>query len=155
MASWHGNSTSPKPKPPKTLDMVNPSNAPARMGPATPSQPSKITYTSMPLPQMNTFSPGLTSKKCCPLSKRELTNQINKLAEQSNLPNLKGHSLCIGGTLEYLLQGVPFNIIQSQGCWAGHAFSLYLCKHATILAPYLQASLALEPFTQYTQPPIH
>ncbi|KAG6326354.1 hypothetical protein ID866_12734 [Astraeus odoratus] len=95
-----------------------------------------------------------TSKKCCPLSKRELTNRINKLAEQSNLPNLKGHSLHIGGTLEYLLQGVPFDVIQAQGRWAGNAFSLYLRKHATILAPYLQASPALEPFTRYTQPPI-
>ncbi|KAG6330937.1 hypothetical protein ID866_8153 [Astraeus odoratus] len=56
-----------------------------------------------------------TSKKHHPLSKREFTNRINKLAKLFNLPNLKGHRLCIGGTLEYLLQRVPFDIIQSQG----------------------------------------
>ncbi|KAG6326467.1 hypothetical protein ID866_12623 [Astraeus odoratus] len=105
-------------------------------------------------PEEHLFTWMHSSKKHCPLSKREFTNKINKLAELFNLPNLKGHSLHIRGTLEYLLQGVPFNVIQSQGRWASGAFTLYLCKHAMILAPYLQASPALEPFTRYTQPPI-
>ncbi|KAG6328274.1 hypothetical protein ID866_10815 [Astraeus odoratus] len=90
------------------------------------------------------------NKKCHPLSKREFINRINKLAEHFKLPNLKGHSLCIVGTLEYFFQGVPFDIIQSQGRWASSTFTLYLCKHAMILTPYFQASPTLEPFTRYT-----
>ncbi|KAI6038090.1 hypothetical protein EDC04DRAFT_3025768 [Pisolithus marmoratus] len=81
-----------------------------------------------------------------PLSKRQFTSCISALTKLYNLPNIKGHSLQIGGTLKYLLRGVPFNVVQSQGHWAGQAFTLYLYKHAMILAPYLQASPALEPF---------
>ena len=105
-------------------------------------------------PNEHIFSWTHRSGKRRPLSKRELTSKIKKLAELFDLPNLKGHSLRIGGTLEYLLRGVPFDVIQSQGRWAGDAFSLYLRKHAMILAPYLQASPVLEPFTRYTQPPV-
>lgn len=89
-----------------------------------------------------------------PLSKRQFTSRISALTKLYNLPNIKGHSLRIGGTLEYLLRGVPFDVVQSQGRWAGQAFTLYLRKHAMILAPYLQASPALEPFVRHTQPPI-
>ncbi|KAF8632303.1 hypothetical protein AX14_010841 [Amanita brunnescens Koide BX004] len=89
-----------------------------------------------------------------PLSKRQVTSFIAKLAQSRNLPSLKGHSLRIGGTLEYLLRGIPFDVVQAQGRWAGKSFTIYLRKHAMILAPYLQASPALEPFTRYTQPPI-
>ena len=89
-----------------------------------------------------------------PLSRRQVITFILKVAKLHGLPNLKGHSLRIGGTLEYLLRGVPFDAIQAQGRWAGRAFTLYLRKHAMILAPYLQASPTLEPFTRYTQPPV-
>jgi hypothetical protein len=89
-----------------------------------------------------------------PLSKRQVISFISSLAKTQNIPNIKGHSLRIGGTLEYLLRGVPFDVIQAQGRWASKVFTLYLRKHAMILAPYLQASPALEPFTRYTQPPI-
>lgn len=74
---------------------------------------------------------------------------------QAGFSNLKGHSLHIGGTLEYLLRGIPFEVVQSQGQWAGKAFTLYLRKHAMILAPYLQANPSNEPFMRYSQPPIH
>ena len=105
-------------------------------------------------PNEHLFTWTHPSGKRRPLSKKEVTTRINKLTDQFNLPNLKGHSLRIGGTLEYLLRGIPFDVIQSQGRWAGNAFTLYLRRHAIILAPYLQASPALEPFTRYTQPPI-
>lgn len=89
-----------------------------------------------------------------PLSRRQFLSRFSALAKSFNLPNIKGHSLRIGGTLEYLLRGVPFEVVQSQGRWAGQAFTLYLRKHAMILAPYLQASPAMEPFTHYSQPPV-
>ncbi|KAG2128385.1 hypothetical protein BD769DRAFT_1338273, partial [Suillus cothurnatus] len=53
---------------------------------------------------------------------------------------LKGYSLHIGGTLEYLLRGRPFDVIKSMGCWSSEAFTIYLHNHALILAPYIQAS---------------
>ncbi|KAG2113858.1 uncharacterized protein F5147DRAFT_680112 [Suillus discolor] len=72
----------------------------------------------------------------------------------ANLPELKGHGLRIGGTLEYLLRGVPFEVVKTMGRWSSEAFTLYLREHAVILAPYIQASPVLEPFTRYTIPPV-
>jgi hypothetical protein len=33
------------------------------------------------------------------------------------LLDLKGHGLWIGGTLEYLLRGVPFDVVKAMGRW--------------------------------------
>jgi hypothetical protein len=90
----------------------------------------------------------------CPLIRKQFLSRVLDLTLHMGLLNIKGHSLRIGGTLEYLLRGVPFNAVQSQGQWAGKAFSLYLRKHAMILAPYLQASPGDEPFTRYSLPPV-
>jgi hypothetical protein len=69
---------------------------------------------------------------------------------------LKGHGIRIGSTLEYLLRHIPFDVVKVKGRWASDAFLLYLRKHAQILAPYMQAALALhKSFLQYTIPPIH
>lgn len=62
---------------------------------------------------------------------------------------LKGHGIRIGGTLEYLLRGVPFDSVKAMGRWSSDAFVLYLRKHAVILAPYLQDQPVLEPFMRY------
>lgn len=89
-----------------------------------------------------------------PLTRKQFLSRVSDLTSRMGLPNIKGHSLRIGGTLEYLLQGVPFDAVQSQGWWAGKAFSLYLRKHAMILAPYIQATPGDEPFTRYSLPPV-
>jgi hypothetical protein len=52
----------------------------------------------------------------------------------------KAHAFWVGGTLEYLLQGVPFEVVKSHGRWKGDAFQLYLCKHAQVVASYIQAN---------------
>ncbi|KAI6011945.1 hypothetical protein PISMIDRAFT_118517 [Pisolithus microcarpus 441] len=52
-----------------------------------------------------------------------------------SLPNFKGHSLQIRGTLHYLLWGTPFNVVNIMGRWAGDSFTIYLCQHMMILAP--------------------
>ncbi|KAH7920748.1 hypothetical protein BV22DRAFT_966449, partial [Leucogyrophana mollusca] len=76
-----------------------------------------------------------------PLTKKEVTKRLSDLAStHPDLPDLKGHSLCIGGTLEYLLRGIPFDVVKTMGRWSSEAFTLYLRHHAQILAPYLQAS---------------
>jgi hypothetical protein len=90
-----------------------------------------------------------------PLSKKEFINRINSISTATeSLPNLKGHGLRIGGTLEYLLRGIPFDVVKSMGRWSSEAFTIYLRHHATILAPYIQANPVLEPFTHYTMPPV-
>ncbi|KAG2068164.1 hypothetical protein BDR04DRAFT_1025211, partial [Suillus decipiens] len=61
--------------------------------------------------------------------------------------------LRIGGTLEYLLCGVPFETVKAIGCWSSDTLMGYLQKHAVIMAPYLQDTLVLEPFTHYALPP--
>jgi hypothetical protein len=89
-----------------------------------------------------------------PLTKRTFLNRINIIATSLGLDSLKGHGIRIGGTLEYLLRGVPFDVVKSMGRWSSDAFTLYLQKHAVIMAPYLQGSPILEPFTRYTMPPV-
>ncbi|KAG2063904.1 hypothetical protein BDR04DRAFT_1130966 [Suillus decipiens] len=89
-----------------------------------------------------------------PLSKRQLIKRLATVTAAAKLPDLKGHGLRIGGTLEYLLRGVPFDVVKTMGRWSSEAFTIYLREHATVLAPYIQASPALEPFTCYTMPPV-
>jgi len=89
-----------------------------------------------------------------PLSKSEFVKRLALAASAAGLPDLKGHGLRIGGTLEYLLRGVPFDVVKTMGRWSSEAFTIYLRDHAKILAPYIQSSPALEPFTRYTLPPV-
>ena len=51
-----------------------------------------------------------------PLSKKEVIKHIDSITKaHPNMPDLKGHSLRIGGTLFYLLKGVPFNVVKTMG----------------------------------------
>jgi hypothetical protein len=77
-----------------------------------------------------------------------LQDANNHLGRES----LKAHSIRIGGTLEYLLRGVPFEMVKTMGRWQSDAFLVYLRKHAVILAPYLQDHPILEPFMCYALP---
>ncbi|KAF8547304.1 hypothetical protein OG21DRAFT_1572757 [Imleria badia] len=74
------------------------------------------------------------------LSKTQVTSRLTEIAKRNNLTDLKGHSLRIGGTLFYLLKGVPVDVVKVIGRWVGELFTLYLRLHALILAPYLQAN---------------
>jgi hypothetical protein len=53
-----------------------------------------------------------------PLSKSEFTKRVSLAASTAGLPDLKGHGLRIGGTLEYLLHGVPFDVVKTMGRWS-------------------------------------
>ena len=68
--------------------------------------------------------------------------------------SLKGHGIWIGGTLEFLLRGMPFDVMKSLGCWTSEAFTLYPCKHVNIIVPYIQNHPVLEEFTHYTMPQV-
>ncbi|KAG2055397.1 hypothetical protein BDR06DRAFT_981974 [Suillus hirtellus] len=87
------------------------------------------------------------------LSRMVFLKRIGEVAKRIRADNLKGHGLRIGGMLEYLLRGVPFNVVKLMGRWSSDTFTIYLCQHTMIMALYLQESPILEPFTQYTMPP--
>ena len=92
-----------------------------------------------------------------PLSKKEVIKCIDSITKaHPNLPDLKGHSLCIGGTLFYLLKGVPFDVVKTMGHWSSESFTLlYLQHHALILAPFLQSQPdILNNLRQYILPPV-
>ena len=72
-----------------------------------------------------------------PLTKRAFLDRIQAIATSIGEDNFKGHGIRIGATLEYLLRGVPFDVVKSLGRWASEAFVLYLHQHAVILAPYI------------------
>lgn len=91
-----------------------------------------------------------------PLSKKEVTKRIEAITKtQDDLPDLKGHSLRIGGTLFYLLKGVPFDVVKTLGRWSSESFTLYLRHHALVLAPFLQHRPdVLENLRRYILPPV-
>ena len=90
-----------------------------------------------------------------PLTKSKMLAVLSKAALACHLDPLQGHGIRIGSTLEYLLRGVPFEVVKVKGRWASDSFLLYLRKHAQILAPYMQADPVLhEAFTHLTMPPV-
>jgi hypothetical protein len=80
-----------------------------------------------------------TTNKRIPLTKKAFLARFAAAAKAANTADLKGHAFQVGGTLEYLLQGVPFEVVKSHRQWKGDVFQLYLRKHAQIVAPYIQA----------------
>lgn len=90
-----------------------------------------------------------------PLTKPKFIEVLAKAAREAELDPRQGHGIRIGSTLEYLLRGVPFDVMKVKGRWASDAFEAYLTKHAQILAPYMQDQPALHAaFIRLTMPPV-
>lgn len=90
-----------------------------------------------------------------PLTKPKFLEVIKKAAKKAGLEQRQGHGIRIGSTLEYLLRGVPFEVMKVKGRWASDTFLLYLTKHAQILAPYMQAEPERQAaFLALTMPPV-
>jgi hypothetical protein len=83
---------------------------------------------------------GYTGKeeKLVPLTRTTFQKRVNAAALAAKLPLLKGHSVRIGSTLEYLLRGLPLEVMKVKGRWQSDAFHRYLRDHARVLAPYMQ-----------------
>jgi len=91
-----------------------------------------------------------------PLTRQTFISHLKKAAKMAGHDDVQGHGIRIGATLEYLLRGIPFDVMKVKGRWASDAFRLYLRKHNQILAPYMQAmppETALE-FTRTAIPPV-
>lgn len=54
-----------------------------------------------------------------------------------------GHSIRVSSTTHYLLNGLSFDAMRVKGRWAGNSYTLYLRRHAEIMAPYLQENPAV------------
>ena len=89
-----------------------------------------------------------------PFTKVKFLERVGKVARAAGLEPLQGHGLSIGSTLEFLLWGVPFDVMETKGWWASDSFQLYLRKHAVVIAPYIQATPIHENFIRYTMPPV-
>ncbi|KAK0191738.1 hypothetical protein F5146DRAFT_931255, partial [Armillaria mellea] len=90
-----------------------------------------------------------------PLTKAAFLSRLHKAFKDAKIEPLQGHGIRIGSTLEYLLRGIPFDVVKTIGQWKSDAFILYLRKHAQILAPYMQAVPAIHAeFIRYTMPQI-
>ena len=88
------------------------------------------------------------------LTKLKFLERVGDAACVAGLKPLQGYGIRIGSTLEYLLQGIPFDVMKAKGRWAGDSFQLYLRKHAVVIAPYIQAVPIHEGFMRYTMPPV-
>ena len=90
-----------------------------------------------------------------PLTKSKFLAELARAACTAGLEPLQGHGIRIGLTLEYLLRGVPFDVMKVKGHWSSDTFTLYLSKHVQILVPYIQAAPAVhDAFVHLTMPPV-
>lgn len=90
-----------------------------------------------------------------PLMKTKFIARLAQAAKKARLDPSQGHAIRIGATLEYLLRNASFDVVKTMGRWASDAFQLYLRNHAQILAPYLQATPAIQDeFLRHTMPRI-
>ena len=90
-----------------------------------------------------------------PMTRSIFLTRINKIISDQKMPKLLGHGIRVGSTLEYLLRGVPFDVVKAKGRWQSEAFKGYLRKHAQIMAPYMQADPRThETFVRYAMPSI-
>jgi hypothetical protein len=90
-----------------------------------------------------------------PMTKSKFLTVLASAAAKAGLVPIQSHGIRIGATLEYLLRGIPFDVVKVKGRWSSEAFTLYLTKHAQILAPYMQAVPAThEALIRLTMPPV-
>ena len=57
------------------------------------------------------------------LTKPKFLERVEAATHTAGLKPLQGHSIRIGLTLEYLLQGIPFDVMKTQGRWVGDSSS--------------------------------
>ncbi|KAJ7110350.1 hypothetical protein C8R43DRAFT_1079423 [Mycena crocata] len=74
-----------------------------------------------------------------PLTKTAFKKRLADAFKAADVQFIHIHGIRIGSTLEYLLRGIPLDVVRAKGRWASDAFSLYLRRHAQIMAPYMQA----------------
>lgn len=114
----------------------------------------RVNYTGNPEHE-HAFSYEGRGKKRVPLTRTTFLRTVGKAAKSAGHCLPQGHGIRIGSTLEYLLRGIPFDVVKVKGRWKSEAFLIYLRRHADILAPHMQAQPALQgEFIRYAMPPV-
>ena len=131
----------------------------AMHSPQTPHRPDRLVRQPSlyhnPGPNDHLFTWKHPKTGLRPLTKMEVTKRIHQITAQHSLPEVKGHSFRIGGTLHYLLLGTPFDVVKTMGRWSRDLFTRYLQKHALILSPYLiEQPNIIEQLMQYAMLPV-
>ncbi|EJD34599.1 hypothetical protein AURDEDRAFT_76054 [Auricularia subglabra TFB-10046 SS5] len=91
-----------------------------------------------PTPSSHLFAYIDKHRKLKTLTKTAFLARLTAAAAAAGLPAPQGHSIRISSTTHYLLHGLSFDAMRVKGRWASNAFTLYLRRHAEIMAPYLQ-----------------
>ena len=90
-----------------------------------------------------------------PMTRNIFLTRINKIIKENKLEGLQGHGIRVGSTLEYLLRGIPFDVVKAKGRWQSDAFRGYLRKHAEIMGPYIQKEhVPYDTVIRYSMPPV-
>lgn len=91
-----------------------------------------------------------------PMTKPIFRARVYEIASENKMEKISCHGIRIGSTLEYLLRGLPFDVVKSKGRWQSDAFKGYLRKHAQIMTPYMQEDPrgSFESFIHYAMPPV-
>ncbi|KAK4700457.1 hypothetical protein P7C70_g5792, partial [Phenoliferia sp. Uapishka_3] len=69
------------------------------------------------------------------LTKDVWIQQTNELLALCGLPPLQGHSVCIGGATQLLMNGVPPEVVKVQGRWASNACQVYW-RYVTVILTF-------------------
>ncbi|KAJ8587651.1 hypothetical protein M405DRAFT_904529, partial [Rhizopogon salebrosus TDB-379] len=99
------------------------------------------------VPEARLFTWNHPTSGLCPLCREDLTKYIFPAATTAGLPSFKGYSLRFGGTLEQPTMRHSLRCHQIHGEMVQR---IIYRQRAMNLAPYMQATPVLEPFTRYT-----
>ncbi|EJD40545.1 hypothetical protein AURDEDRAFT_69962 [Auricularia subglabra TFB-10046 SS5] len=91
-----------------------------------------------PTPLSHLFAYLDKNRRLKTLTKSAFLTRLSSAAAAAGVPTLRGHSIRISSTTHYLLNGLSFEAMRVKGRWASNSFTLYLRRHAEIMAPYLQ-----------------
>ncbi|KAJ7026836.1 hypothetical protein C8F04DRAFT_965845, partial [Mycena alexandri] len=72
-----------------------------------------------------------------PLTKTTFRKRLVEAFRAADIDFIHVHGIRIA--VEYLLHGISFEVMKAKGRWASDAFTIYLRRHAEIMAPYMQA----------------
>lgn len=90
-----------------------------------------------------------------PMTRHIFLNRVDKVATKLNLERLTGHGIRVGSTVEYLIQGLTFEVVKTKGRWRSDAFQGHPRKHAQIMAKYVQSQpIAYDSLVRRAMPPV-
>lgn len=96
-----------------------------------------------PLPQSHLFAYRDKHDKLKTLTKTVFLSRLKSAAAAAQVPLPPGHSIRVSSTTYFLMHGMSFDAMRVKGRWASNSFTLYLRRHAEIMAPYLQEQPAV------------